>query len=71
LITVTDQPPTQHIDVLLDELFVGIERVSRAEIYRRAIAAELPADVLSRINALPEGEYAIDEAAELLGGSAR
>ncbi|HEX2774082.1 MAG TPA: hypothetical protein VHN18_16860 [Micromonosporaceae bacterium] len=66
----TDQP-TRQVDALLDELYVGLERVSRAEIYRRAIADGLPADVLARISALPQGEYAIDEAAELLGGTAR
>lgn len=71
LITVTDQPSTRQVDALLDELYVGLERVTRAEIYRRAIADDLPADVLARISALPEGEYAIDEAAELLGGTAR
>jgi len=60
LITVTDQPSVREVDALLDELYVGLERVSRAEIYRRAVAADLP-----------EGEYAIDEAAELLGGSPR
>jgi len=70
LINVTDQPPTRQIDDLLDELYFGLERVSQAEIYRRAVAAELPADVLARINAMPQGEYAIDEAAELLGGTA-
>jgi hypothetical protein len=71
LITVTDQPSAEQIDALLDELFVGLERVSRAEIYRRATANELPADLLAKISALPEGEYSIDEAAELLGGTAR
>jgi hypothetical protein len=71
LITVTDQPPARQVDDLLDEVYFGLERVSQAEIYRRAVAAELPADVLARINAMPQGEYAIDEAAELLGGTAR
>lgn len=50
----------------LDDLYAGQERVTQAEIHRRAVAAELPADVLIRINAMPEGEYAVDEAAELL-----
>jgi hypothetical protein len=37
------------------------------------VAADLPATVLTRIDALPEGEYAQDEAAEALrapGGTA-
>jgi hypothetical protein len=71
LITVTDQPSAREVDALLDELYVGLERVSQAEIYRRAVAAELPADLLATISAMPQGEYAIDEAAELLGGSPR
>lgn len=71
LITVTDDPPTRQVDALLDELYFGLERVSQAEIYRRAIAADLPAELLTRISSLPQGEYAIDEAAELLGGTAR
>lgn len=55
------------LDGLLDDIYAGQERITQAEIHRRAVAAELPADVLIRITALPEGEYAIDEAAELLG----
>ncbi|MDG4767368.1 hypothetical protein O7632_25230 [Solwaraspora sp. WMMD406] len=51
---------------LLDDIYLGKERVSRGEIARRAVAAELPADLLTRINALPEGEYAQDEAEEVL-----
>lgn len=57
----------RSIGDLLDETFHGQERVSQTEIQRRAVAAELPADLLARISAMPEGEYAFDEAAELLG----
>jgi hypothetical protein len=67
---VTDQPPTPDLDDLLDDIYLGQERVTQAEIQRRAVAAELPADLLTRITAMPEGEYAVDEAAELLGGTA-
>ena len=67
LITVTDRPPS--VDDLLDDLFSGQERVTQAEIHRRALAAEMPAQLLTRITAMPEGEYAIDEAADLLGGT--
>ncbi|MFB9239292.1 hypothetical protein ACFFWC_27795 [Plantactinospora siamensis] len=60
----------QRLDDLLDDLWSGQERVTQAEIHRRAVAADMPADLLTRITAMPEGEYAVDEAAELLGGTA-
>lgn len=65
----TDEPDTRRLDDLLEDLYRGQERISQADIYRRAVAAELPAQLLTRIAALPEGEYAVDEAADLLGGS--
>jgi len=52
------------LDELLDEIFVADERVTRDEIVRRATAADLPAITLSRLDALPEGEYAYDEVVE-------
>ncbi len=61
---------TRPLDELLDDVYRGQERISQADIYRRAVAAELPASLLTRIAALPQGEYAVDEAADLLGGSA-
>jgi hypothetical protein len=67
---VTDDTPSQGLDELLDDIFVGRERITQAEIRRRAVAAELPADLLTRIAALPAGEYSVDEAAESLGGTA-
>ncbi|WP_407940442.1 hypothetical protein [Micromonospora auratinigra] len=66
----TEQPDTRPLDELLDDIYHGQERISQADIYRRAVAAELPAELLTRIAALPEGEYAVDEAADLLGGTA-
>ncbi|SCL64352.1 hypothetical protein GA0070604_5191 [Micromonospora eburnea] len=66
---VTEQPNVRLLDELLDDIYHGQERISQAGIYRRAVAAELPAELLSRIAALPEGEYAVDEVAELLGGT--
>jgi hypothetical protein len=51
---------------LLNQVFVGQERVTRDEIYRRAAAGELPAAVLSHIDSLPEGEYAQEEVEEAL-----
>ncbi|MBF9132401.1 hypothetical protein I0C86_26130 [Plantactinospora sp. S1510] len=59
-----------ELDALLDDLYSGQERITQAEIQRRAVAAEVPAELLTRITALPEGEYAADEVAELLGGTA-
>lgn len=70
LITMTDDPPIPDLDDLLNEIYVGRERVTQAQIRRRAVAAEMPAHLLARITAMPPGEYAIDEAAELLGGTA-
>lgn len=55
------------IDGLLDEIFAGHERVGRDEIHRRAVAADLPADDLSILDTLPEGEYSHDEAVDALG----
>ena len=57
-----------ELDDLIDQTFAGEERVSRAEIHRRAVTADLPADLMERVDALPEGEYAMDEAAEFLRG---
>ncbi len=65
----TDEAASRELDALLDEIYFGQERVSQAEIQRRAVAAELPAGLLTRITALPQGEYSIDEVADLLGGT--
>ena len=54
------------LDEFLDDAYVGHERLSSADLQRSAIAADLPATALTRIDALPEGEYAQDEAAEAL-----
>ncbi|WP_422740802.1 hypothetical protein ACN263_24010 [Micromonospora sp. WMMD729] len=67
--SVADEPDTRALDDLLDDLYRGQERITQAEIYRRAVATELPPELLARIDALPEGEYAVDEASDLLGGN--
>jgi hypothetical protein len=54
------------IAMLLDEIYVGQERVSRDEIYRRAVAMDLPGPVITMLDQLPEGEYAQDEVEEAL-----
>lgn len=59
---------TRPLDELLDDLYHGQERISQADIYRRAVAAELPSQLLSRLSALPQGEYSVDEVTDLLGG---
>jgi hypothetical protein len=59
---VTDE--FEQLDAFLDEAYEGHERLSSLDLQRRAIAAGLPATLLTRVDALPEGEYAQDEAAE-------
>ena len=56
----------RNVDAILDEVYVGEERVSRDEIYRRAVAAEAPTAVVALLDTLPEGEYAQDEVTEAL-----
>jgi hypothetical protein len=59
---VTDE--FDQLDAFLDEAYEGQERLSSLDLQRRAIASDLPAALLTRVDALPEGEYAQDEAAE-------
>ncbi|MBL7260402.1 hypothetical protein [Paractinoplanes lichenicola] len=56
----------RELDAFLDDAFDGQERLSSADLQRRAVATGLPALALTRVDALPEGEYAQDEAAEAL-----
>ncbi|BCB90068.1 hypothetical protein [Phytohabitans suffuscus] len=56
----------QRLAGLLDGMFAGQERFTRDEVMRRALAADLPADLRARLEGLPEGEYALDEVAEAL-----
>jgi hypothetical protein len=50
----------------LADIFAGHERVSSAELRRRAVSADVAADVVAALDRLPEGEYALDEAADAL-----
>jgi hypothetical protein len=62
------------IDKLFDDLYAGQERMTRDEIHRRAVTAELPPEAITLLDALPEGEYTQDEAGAavaLLEGEAR
>ncbi len=61
---VTDE--IRELDAFLDDAFDAQERLSSADLQRRAMAVELSASALTRVDALPEGEYAQDEAAEAL-----
>jgi len=54
------------LDDFLDELYMTQERISRDEIYRKAVAAELRADELTALDSLPEGEYAQTEVYEAI-----
>ena len=56
----------RSLDAFLDDAYVGQERLTSADLKKNAVAADLPASLLTRIDALPEGEYAQDEAAEAL-----
>jgi hypothetical protein len=56
------------MDEFLDDAYRGQERLTSGDLQRMAVAADLPASALTRIDALPEGEYAQDEASEALRG---
>jgi hypothetical protein len=51
---------------LLDEVYRGQDRLTRDDIHRAAVEADLPADLMLLIDGLPEGEYSEDEAADAL-----
>jgi hypothetical protein len=57
---------TEALPELVDDLYAGQERIDRNEIYRRAVAAELPSDDMAVLDRLPEGEYAEDELTEAI-----
>lgn len=51
------------LESFVDQIYTGHERLTRDDIQRRAVAAELPAETMEALDALPEGEYAQDEVA--------
>ncbi|GIF15358.1 hypothetical protein [Actinoplanes teichomyceticus] len=55
-----------RLAAFLDEAYRAEERLTSGDLQRRAIAQDLPATLMTRIDALPEGEYLQDEAAEAL-----
>jgi len=62
---------TEALSELVDELYTAQERIDRDEIYRRAVAAELPSDDMAVLDRLPEGEYAEDELNEAIAQIAK
>jgi hypothetical protein len=54
------------LNAFADQLFVGQERISREDVYRRAVAAELPPAEMVALDRLPEGEYSQDELIEAI-----
>jgi hypothetical protein len=56
----------RDVDDLLDDVYVSQERMTRDDLHRRAVAGNLPAEVIVALDALPEGEYAQDEVSEAL-----
>jgi hypothetical protein len=62
---------TEALPELVDKLYAAQERIDRDEIYRRAVAAELPPDDIAVLDRLPEGEYAEDELNEAIAQIAK
>ena len=56
----------RRLDEFLDDAFLAQDRMTDIEIQRSAMAADLPADLMTRIDALPEGTYSQDEASDAL-----
>jgi hypothetical protein len=57
---------TEALPGLVDELYIAQERIDRNEIYRRAVAADLPSEDMAVLDRLPEGEYSEDELNEAI-----
>jgi len=53
-------------EAALANIFAGQERVSSAELRRRAVSADVGADVVTALDRLPVGEYTWDEVADAL-----
>jgi hypothetical protein len=56
----------RDVDELLEDVYMSQERMTRDDLHRRAVASNLPAEVIVALDALPEGEYAQDEVSEAL-----
>ncbi|MBO0869200.1 MAG: DUF2795 domain-containing protein [Micromonosporaceae bacterium] len=55
-----------QISELLEEVYVGQERLTRDTIHRHAVAAGAAPDVVAALDRLPEGEYSLVEVTEVL-----
>jgi hypothetical protein len=63
----TQQAAIAEVTRVIDGLYAApSERVPRNDIYAHAVAAELPPDLMSHFDRLPEGEYERDELIETL-----
>jgi hypothetical protein len=52
--------------VVLTDLYAGVDRLTSDEIGRRAVAGNVPADVISILQSVPEGDYSLDEMLDAL-----
>ncbi len=52
---------------VLNRLYAGMERMTRGEVVRRAIAADTSAEIVAALASVPEGEYSLDEIADIVG----
>src|SRR5258706_7739176 len=56
----------RDVDELLEDVYVSQERMTRDDLHRRAVAGNLPAEVIVALDALPQGEYAQDQVSQAL-----
>jgi Family of unknown function (DUF6158) len=56
--------------VVLTDLYAGVDRMTSDEVGRRAVAGNVPADVIAVLQAVPEGEYSLDEMLDALDAQA-
>jgi hypothetical protein len=67
-----DRAVLQEMERVLDEVFGGRERVALRDVYARASAhVTVPADMLARLNEIPEGSYTRADIAEAINAVIR
>lgn len=54
------------VSALLERIFAGSEKINVEEMHRRAVIAQLPADLVAAIGDLPEGLYDLTATEALL-----
>jgi hypothetical protein len=57
---------TDRLADLLADAFRGEGRLTRGDLHRYATEADAPSELMTLLDALPEGEYSEDEALEAL-----